>query len=164
MPAKRPELHGLAERWNLTVPKMANAMLFAARLSHLLWPAAIAHANMLRNRLPLRGLGSFTPYELFFNRRPRIDNLRVFGCDCYKLLPTFPKIPGQMARKRLIYCGESADRVGFRCFDPLTFKYSTEFELKFDEGSAKKRINALREYDMICDVSFSDKVDCTNCS
>jgi hypothetical protein len=148
MPAKRPELHGLAERWNLTVPKMANAMLFAARLSHLLWPAAIAHANMLRNRLPLRGLGSFTPYELFFNRRPRIDNLRVFGCDCYKLLPTFPKIPGQMARKRLIYCGESADRVGFRCFDPLTFKYSTEFELIFDEGSAKKRINALREYDM----------------
>jgi len=53
-----------------------------------------------------------------------------------------------MARKRLIYCGESADRVGFRCFDPLTFKYSTEFELIFDEGSAKKRINALREYDM----------------
>jgi hypothetical protein len=148
MPAKRPELHGLAERWNLTVPKMANAMLFAARLSHLLWPAAIAHANMLRNRLPLRGLGSFTPYELFFNRRPRIENLRVFGCDCYKLLPTYPKIPGQMARKRLIYCGESADRVGFRCFDPLTFKYSTEFELIFDEGSAKKRINALREYDM----------------
>jgi hypothetical protein len=35
MPAKRPELLGLAERWNLTVWKMANAMLFSARLSYL---------------------------------------------------------------------------------------------------------------------------------
>jgi len=34
MPAYRPELHGLAERWNLTVMKLANAMLFSARLSH----------------------------------------------------------------------------------------------------------------------------------
>ena len=65
-----------------------------------------------------------------------------------KIAAHLPEIPGQVARKRLIYCGESADRVGFRCFDPLTFKYSTGFELIFDEGSAKKRINALREYDM----------------
>jgi hypothetical protein len=27
-PAYRPELHGLAERWNLTCMKLANAMLF----------------------------------------------------------------------------------------------------------------------------------------
>jgi hypothetical protein len=127
--------------------QMANSMLFASRLSHILWPSAVAHANLLRNRLPLTGLGPYTPYELFFHKRPRINNLRVFGCDAYKLLPTYPKIPGQAARKRLIYVGESADRVGFRCFDPVTYKFSTEFELIFDETSARKRINALYEYD-----------------
>ena len=147
MPAHRPELHGIAERWNKTVMQMANSMLFASRLSHVLWPSAVAHANLLRNRLPLTGLGPYTPYELFFHKRPRIDNLRVFGCDAYKLLPIYPKIPGQAARKRLIYVGESADRVGFRCFDPVTYKFSTEFELIFDEASAKKRINSLYEYD-----------------
>ena len=146
-PAHRPELHGLAERWNLTVMKMANAMLFSARLSHILWPSAVAHANMLRNRLPIRGLGPYTPYELFTGKRPRIDQLRVFGCDAYKLLPTYPKIPGQIARKRLIYCGETADRIGYRCFDPVTYRFSTEFELIFDEQSAKKRINSLYEHD-----------------
>ncbi len=158
MPAKRPELHGLAERWNLTVWKMANAMLFSARLSHLLWPSAVAHANLLRNRLPLSGLGPYTPYELFFNKRPRVDQLRIFGCDCYKLLPTYPKIPGQSARRRLIYCGETADRVGYRVFDPVTYKFSTEFELIFDEHSAKKRINSLYEHDARRDLQRKGKL------
>jgi len=152
-PAYRPELHGLAERWNLTVMKLANAMLFSARLSHLLWPSAVAHANLLRNRLPVRGLGKYTPYELFFGERPRVDQLRVFGCDAYKLLPTYPKLPGQQARKRLIYCGETADRIGFRVFDPITYKFSTEFDLVFDEGSARKRINALYEHDVRRELS-----------
>ena len=147
-PAYRPELHGLAERWNLTVMKMANAMLFSARISHILWPSAVAHANLLRNRLPIRGLGPYTPYELFFGQRPRIDQLRVWGCDAYKLLPTYPKIPGQIARKRLVYCGETADRIGYRVFDPVTYKFSTEFELIFDETSARKRINSLYEHDI----------------
>ena len=147
MPAYRPELHGLAERWNLTVMKMANAMLFSARISHILWPSAVAHANLVRNRLPIRGLGPYTPYEIFFGKRPRVDQLRVWGCDAYKLLPTYPKIPGQIARKRLIYCGETADRVGYRVFDPVTYKFSTEFELIFDEDSARKRISSLYEHD-----------------
>ena len=147
-PAYRPEIHGLAERWNKTVMKMANSMLFAARLSHILWPAAVAHANAIRNRLPVRGLGRYTPYELFYKQRPRLGDFKVFGCDAYKLLPTYPKVPGQMARKRLIFVGFTPDRLGYRCFDPIEFRFTTEFELVFDEQSAKKRINSLREYDI----------------
>jgi hypothetical protein len=158
MPANRPELHGIAERYNLTVWKMANAMLFSARLSYLLWPSAVAHANMLRNRMPVSGLGPYSPYELFYHKRPRVNQLRIFGCDCYKLLPTFPKIPGQAARKRLIYCGETADRVGFRVFDPVTHKFSTEFELIFDEYSARKRINSLYEYDARRDLKSKGRL------
>jgi hypothetical protein len=104
---------------------------------------------MLRNRLPVQGLGALTPYTIFFGQRPRIDNLRVWGCDAYKLEDTYPKVPGQNSRKRLIYCGETPDRLGFRCFDPIKFKYTTEYELTFDEASAKKRINAIREHDDI---------------
>jgi hypothetical protein len=133
--------------------KMANAMLFSARLSHLLWPAAVAHANMLRNRLPVRGLAQYTPYELFYGKRLRVDSLRVFGCDAFKLLPRYPKIPGQMARKRLIYVGETGDRMSFRCFDPLTHKFSTEFELIFDEKSSRERINALKSYEARRDLA-----------
>jgi len=148
MPAHRPELHGIAERWNSTISKMANSMLYATRTAYLLWPSAFSHANALRNRLPVRGLGVLTPYEIFYGKRPRVDDLRVFGCDCYRLLPTYPKIPGQASRKRLIYVGMTADRVGWRCFDPITFQFTTEYELIFDEYSHRKRINYLREFDL----------------
>ena len=159
MPAKVPQLHGLAERWNATVTRMANSMLYNARLSYLLWPEAIAHANYLRNRLPVRGLGPITPYELFVGRRPRVDDLRVFGSDAYKLLTNYPKTPGNNARQRLLYVGHSANRVGFRCFNPITYKFSTEFELIFDEESGKKRMNQLRQHDIRRELLRRGKLD-----
>ena len=48
----------------------------------------------------------------------------------------------------MIYVGETADRIGFRCFDPESYTFSTEFELTFDEQSGRKRMNALREHDI----------------
>ena len=158
-PHDRPELNGLAERWNQTVIGMANAMLYSARLSHVLWTSAVAHANMIRNRLPIQGLGKHTPYELWYHKRPRIDQLKVFGCDCYKLLPKFPKVPGQQSREKLIYVGETADRLGFRTFNPRTYKFSTEFELIFDENSLKERGLALRQFDERRNLQSSGKLN-----
>jgi transposase InsO family protein len=80
-PHHRPELNGLAERWNQTVIGMANSILFSARLSHVLWTSAVAHANMIRNGLPIQDLVKFTPYELWYHKRPRVDQLKVFGCE-----------------------------------------------------------------------------------
>jgi len=42
-----------------------------------------------------------TPHDRPELKRPRVDQLKVFGCDCYKLLPKFPKVPGQQARESL---------------------------------------------------------------
>ena len=103
---------------------MANSMMYKARISPVLWSSAVAHANMIRNRLPLTSRGGHTPFELFTNRRPRYENLRVWGCYCYKLLPNAKKIPGLPTRQRLIYVGETPDRIGFRVFNPLTYKFT----------------------------------------
>jgi len=127
--------------------RMANSLLYASRISHVLWASAVAHANYLKNRLPHpEALGRYTSYELFFKKRPRISDLRVWGCDAYELLPA-GQVPGQANRRRVIYVGHSPDRLGWRVFDPITFKFSISFELLFDEESAKKRICALREFD-----------------
>jgi hypothetical protein len=54
--------------------KLANTMLFFQRASFAhFWPSAVAQANLLRNRLPIRGLGKYTPYELFFGEHPRVN-------------------------------------------------------------------------------------------
>ena len=146
-PAHRHELNGVAERWNRTVRTMANSMLYKARISPILWSSAIAHANFIRNRLPLQTRVGHTPYELFFNRFPNYDNLRTWGCYCYKKIPGTTKTPGLPTRKRLIYVGDTANRIGFRCFDPIEFRYSTEFELIFDEEGLEHRAEFLRAYD-----------------
>ena len=146
-PAHRPELHGVAERWNRTVMTMANSMMYKARISPVLWSSAVAHANMIRNRLPLTSRGGHTPFELFTNRRPRYENLRVWGCYCYKLLPNAKKIPGLPLRQRLIYVGETPDRIGFRVFNPLTYAFTTEYELIFDEEGINNRASLLEKFD-----------------
>ena len=157
-PPNRPELHGLSERWNKSVMKMANSLLYSSRLSHVLWPCAVAHANCVRNRLPVRSLGKHTPYELFFHKRPRLSDFKVWGCDAYVLLPP-GQLPGQHNRKRLIFVGFTPDKMGYKCFDPITFKFSTHFELLFDEESSKKRINSLREYDIRRELARRGKLE-----
>jgi hypothetical protein len=147
VPAYRHEINGVAERWNRTVSQMANTMMYHARISPILWSSAIAHANFLRNRLPTRSRDGITPYELYFNRLPRYDNIRTWGCYCYKKLPKCDKTPGLPVRKRLIYVGDTANRIGFRCFDPIEFKFTTEYELIFDEEGLELRSEFLEAFD-----------------
>jgi len=147
MPAYKPQLHGIAERWNKTVMAMANSMMYAAKISPILWCSAITHANNVRNHLPTRSRGGLTPQELFTNRRPRYENFRIWGSYCYKKLPVCRKLPGIAVRKRLIYLGDSPDGIGFKCFDPIDYKFTTEFELIFDESSVAKRSHLLEAFD-----------------
>jgi hypothetical protein len=160
MPAYKPELHGIAERWNKTVTQIANAIMYKAKISPILWSAAIMHANHIRNHLPTRSRSGYTPQELFTNRKPRYENFRVWGCYCYKKLPVYRKLPGLPVRKRLIYLGESNDSTGFKCFDPQTYKITSEFELIFDEESVNKRTTLLEAYDNRRNlIGNSDKVE-----
>jgi hypothetical protein len=43
--------------------------------------------------------------------------------------------------------GESSDRIGFRCFDPIEYKFTTEYELLFDEDGIKHRTSLLEAFD-----------------
>lgn len=49
------------------------------------WGAAITTANYLRNRCPSRSHGGSTPLELWFDRKPGLKHLRVFGAKAFVL-------------------------------------------------------------------------------
>ena len=159
IPAHTPELNGVAERWNRTVMSMANSMMYNARIHPMLWSSAVAHANYLRNRLPTKSRAGFTPHQLFTNRRPRYDNIKIWGCYCYKLIPIRNKIPGLPTRERLIYVGEASDSMGFRCFNPSTYKFTTEFELIFDEDEIGRGHDMLDATDPRRKLFKEDKID-----
>ena len=109
MLAHRLKLHGLAERWKMTVMKRqipccsvpVDLISFGRQQLHMpIFFATAAHERPQPSHA----------HELFDHQHPRVDQLCVFGSDCYELLPTHQKVPGQQARKRLIYCGESTER------------------------------------------------------
>ena len=62
-------------------------------------------------------------------------------------------------RVRLLYVDETTERVGFRCFNPVTFQFTTEFELIFDEESIFDRQQQLDFYDDRRELAESGQTD-----
>ena len=52
-------------------------------LSECYWAEAVATAANLRNRLLTRSMKNKTPYEKWFDRKPDLSQVRVFGCMHY---------------------------------------------------------------------------------
>ena len=75
-----PEQIGVAERMNETIVETAHSMLHHAKLATLFWAEAFNIAVFLRNRSPTVALSKKTPFEMWFNAKPNLSNLKVFGC------------------------------------------------------------------------------------
>ena len=74
-----PQQNGLAERKNRTLTNMINSMLINSNLLNDLWGEALLTACHLHNRIPSMKT-HVSPYEVWKNRKPNLDYLRVWGC------------------------------------------------------------------------------------
>ncbi|MCO5553831.1 hypothetical protein L7F22_007357 [Adiantum nelumboides] len=115
-----PQQNGVAERKNRSLMEMARCMLKAKSLPHKLWMEAVACAAHVLNRCPTRALKNITPYESWYDRKPSVSYLRVFGCLAYA------HIPQQLRRKlddkavKCIFVGYSSGSKGYRLYNPAT--------------------------------------------
>ena len=80
-----PQRNGKAERLNQTLIEKARCMINPAKIKNNFWTTAVDTANYIRNRSPTSSLNGKTPYELFFNRKPSLKHLTVYGCEAYLL-------------------------------------------------------------------------------
>ena len=83
---KTPEQNGVAERLNRTLVEMARSMLLDGKLKLKFWAEAVSTAVYLKNRTPSSAL-KITPYEAWHGSKPKVDHLRVFGCDAFAHIP-----------------------------------------------------------------------------
>jgi hypothetical protein len=60
-------------------------MLDEQRTPMRFWADAISTACYISNRILLRSILHWTPFELCFGRKPSISHLRPFGCKCFVL-------------------------------------------------------------------------------
>ena len=93
---------------NRTVVELARAMINSGthQLPQFLWEYAIAHAVYVRNRAFTKTLGSKTPYETWFNKRPNVSQLREFSAPVWILLQGQKEPPKMLPKsKRRAYIG-----------------------------------------------------------
>ena len=82
-----PQQNGVAERMNRTILEAVRSMLYHANLPHMFWAEAVATAVYLKNRSPTSHLKEMTPLERWSNKKPNVDNLKVFGCKALVHVP-----------------------------------------------------------------------------
>ncbi|MCO5601748.1 hypothetical protein L7F22_055873 [Adiantum nelumboides] len=115
-----PQQNGVAKRKNRSLMEMARCMLKAKSLPHKLWMEAVACAAHVLNRCPTRALKTITPYESWYDKKPSVSYLRVFGCLAYAHIPQ--QLRGKLDDKavKCIFVGYSSGSKGYRLYNPAT--------------------------------------------
>lgn len=76
----RPDLNGVAERYNRTYAEMGRTLMLHCSLPTRFWPFAISCATYLMNRTPSRAIQFVTPYEKLTSKKPDFRHFKIFGC------------------------------------------------------------------------------------
>jgi len=119
----RPQQNGVAERANRTMGDDISAMLYEAQLPPSLWGEALATQIHVWNRLPTSSLKGMTPYEDWFNRKPDISHLRVWGCLAYVFIQKDKRRSLQPHMEKCVFMGYTSGYKGWKFYNPTTQKY-----------------------------------------
>ena len=115
-----PEQNGLAERKHCHIIEIGLTVLAHSHMPLSYWVDAFNTALYLINRLPTRTLQFSTPYTKLFNRPPKYDLLRIFGCACFPYLRPYNTNKLQFRSKKCVFLGYSLNHQGYRCLDIST--------------------------------------------
>ncbi|GJT42791.1 zinc finger, CCHC-type containing protein [Tanacetum coccineum] len=94
---------------------------------------AVKHAIYILNRVPTRALVDKTPYEALYNRKPNLENLRIFGCTTYAKI-TIPHLKKLDDRSiPMIYLGVEEGSKACRLYDPKEKRKHVSRDVRFME-------------------------------
>ena len=79
--------NGIAERKNRTIMEVARVMLHDQDIPMHLWPKAARTTVYVQNHTPHRVLENKAPEEVFFDRKPEVNHLIIFGFPVYIHIP-----------------------------------------------------------------------------
>lgn len=125
-----PQQNGVAERKNRSLMEMARCMLLDSNLEKKYGAEAVNTENFLQNRLPTRSTEK-TPYELWYSRKPNVQNLHVFGCSAYVQIPKDQRRKLGDKTEELTFIGYSEKSKGFRFLQKGTNRVKISHDVIF---------------------------------
>lgn len=76
----------------MTLLDNLRSLILDAGLPKMMWEQAVLTAAYLGNRCPTAAFReSKTSYDMWYHRKPDVDNLRVFGSIAYTHIPKQPR-------------------------------------------------------------------------
>nr|GEV95975.1 ribonuclease H-like domain, reverse transcriptase, RNA-dependent DNA polymerase [Tanacetum cinerariifolium] len=94
---------------------------------------AVKHAIYILNSVPTRALVDKTPYEALYNRKPNLENLRIFGCTAYAkvTIPHLKKLDDRSVP--MIYLGVEEGSKACRLYDQKGKRKHVSRDVRFME-------------------------------
>ncbi|CAI5479185.1 unnamed protein product [Closterium sp. Yama58-4] len=133
--AYTPQSNGVAERANRTILETARALLIESGLSNSMWPHAVRHATVARNRVLTKvGDDSWVPLERWLGRKPPVDMLRVFGCMAVAHVPKTYRSKLGASAIWCVHLGLAAESKGWLLWEPSKGVLFDSRDVKFIEG------------------------------
>lgn len=126
--------NGIAERLNRTLFGRVRAMLLTANLPLKFWALAVTSAAYLKNRFPKSASEQRSPYELWYDVKPDLSHLRIWGCITY-LHQTFETDKLKPRAKKVVMVGYGKSSTIYKIFDPNTSSVSYQHNVRFNERS-----------------------------
>lgn len=82
------------------------------------WGEVVRHTIYLLNLLPTKVLPNITSYEAWFDKKPNLEYLKVFGCIVYAKVVGVHLKKLEYRSKKMVYLGVEDGTKGYRLFDP----------------------------------------------
>ncbi|PKU68164.1 Retrovirus-related Pol polyprotein from transposon TNT 1-94 [Dendrobium catenatum] len=127
-----PEQNGIAERKHRHIITTTRTLLQNAGLPMSYWLEAASTATYLINRAPSVTTNYLSPLQQMFNIQPSYAHLRIFGCECFPLLPPTQQTKLSPTSSSCIFIGYSDTMKGYRCLNPITNKIITSRHVRFN--------------------------------
>ncbi|GAB2287662.1 hypothetical protein Dimus_037947 [Dionaea muscipula] len=127
-----PQQNGIAERMNRTLLEKVRCLMITSNLPKYFWGEALNTAAYLINRSPSTVLNFKCPAEIWNNRPPNLDHLRIFGCSAF-----MHKSEGKLDPRsaKCVFLGYQEGTKGYRLWDKNTpgFKVVISRDVIFNE-------------------------------
>ena len=128
-----PEQNGVSERRNRYIMEMARCMLHEKNLPKVFWAEAANTTVFLQNRLLTKLLAEKTPFEVWYNYKPSLSFLKVFGSTCFVHIPQIKRDKLDKKAMQGIFVGYSTISKAYKVYLPQTQKITITRDVQFHE-------------------------------
>jgi len=135
-----PEQNGFSERDHRTLVESARSMLHARNLPLELWAEAINTSAYVLNRCISKQLNNISPYEAWYNKKPTLNHLRIFGSDAYVHVPKEQRRKFDKKSNHTLLVGYTETSKNYKLWNPHKRKMITSRNVIFNEISEKESI------------------------